>query len=261
MWSDTGQPVEHPRLVRHPITGNPVSSVTTSPDLTPPVSAGPAGPPRGLLGRSQRGSSEGSGWRWFDEQAGPGSLCASCWVHPSRGPPWAVMTAGWGSICCSHRVLMSAGLPARACSQVIQSPVRRDTTSAWVHQRGRHRKSLDEHRTMVGVRTPSSQSCTVEHGAAAASSADTPGAVIEGRHCRACHPRGRVVDVECTRCGTAPSSPEPSPRTALQGWWPIRRGCGSWPTGGPRPPPSRAPPTDHEPRFGIGDGVCDTRGG
>ncbi len=32
----------------------------------------------------------------------------------------------------------------------------------------------------------------------------TPGAVVEGRHCRACHPRGRVVDVECTRCGDGP---------------------------------------------------------
>jgi len=33
---------------------------------------------------------------------------------------------------------------------------------------------------------------------------DTPGAVVEGRHCRTCHPRGRVVDVECTRCGDGP---------------------------------------------------------
>jgi hypothetical protein len=33
---------------------------------------------------------------------------------------------------------------------------------------------------------------------------DTPGAVIEGRHCRTCHPRGPVVDVECTHCGDGP---------------------------------------------------------
>jgi len=33
---------------------------------------------------------------------------------------------------------------------------------------------------------------------------DTPGAVVEGRHCRACHPRGRVVNVECVRCGDGP---------------------------------------------------------
>jgi len=33
---------------------------------------------------------------------------------------------------------------------------------------------------------------------------DDPGAVVEARHCRACHPRGRVVDVECTRCGDGP---------------------------------------------------------
>jgi DNA invertase Pin-like site-specific DNA recombinase len=32
----------------------------------------------------------------------------------------------------------------------------------------------------------------------------TPGSVIEARHCRACHPRGAVVDVECTRCGDGP---------------------------------------------------------
>jgi len=31
-----------------------------------------------------------------------------------------------------------------------------------------------------------------------------PGAVVEGLHCRACHPRGRVVDVECVRCGDGP---------------------------------------------------------
>lgn len=64
---------------------------------------------------------------------------------------------------------------------------------------------MDEHRTMVGARNPSSHSCTAENtGPAATSSADTPGAVTEGRHCRACHPRGRVVDVECTRCGDRP---------------------------------------------------------
>ena len=33
---------------------------------------------------------------------------------------------------------------------------------------------------------------------------NTPGAVVEGRHCRSCHPRGRVVDVECVRCGDGP---------------------------------------------------------
>ncbi len=32
----------------------------------------------------------------------------------------------------------------------------------------------------------------------------TPGAVVEARHCRACHPRGAVVDVECVRCGDGP---------------------------------------------------------
>lgn len=32
----------------------------------------------------------------------------------------------------------------------------------------------------------------------------TPGAVVEARHCRSCHPRGQVVDVECTRCGDGP---------------------------------------------------------
>ncbi len=31
-----------------------------------------------------------------------------------------------------------------------------------------------------------------------------PGAVVEARHCLACHPRGAVVDVECTRCGDGP---------------------------------------------------------
>ncbi len=30
------------------------------------------------------------------------------------------------------------------------------------------------------------------------------GAVVEARHCRACHPRGAVVNVECTRCGDGP---------------------------------------------------------
>jgi len=33
---------------------------------------------------------------------------------------------------------------------------------------------------------------------------DDPGAVVEARHCRACQPRGLVVDVECTRCGDGP---------------------------------------------------------
>ena len=33
---------------------------------------------------------------------------------------------------------------------------------------------------------------------------DDPGAVVEARHCRACQPRGPVVDVECTRCGDGP---------------------------------------------------------
>jgi len=33
---------------------------------------------------------------------------------------------------------------------------------------------------------------------------NNPGSVVEGRHCRTCHPRGRVVDVECTRCGDGP---------------------------------------------------------
>jgi DNA invertase Pin-like site-specific DNA recombinase len=32
----------------------------------------------------------------------------------------------------------------------------------------------------------------------------TPGGVVGGRHCRACYPRGRVLDVECTRCGDGP---------------------------------------------------------
>jgi len=31
-----------------------------------------------------------------------------------------------------------------------------------------------------------------------------PGSVVEGQHCRACHPRSRVVDVECARCGDGP---------------------------------------------------------
>ncbi len=31
-----------------------------------------------------------------------------------------------------------------------------------------------------------------------------PGLVVQARHCRACHPRGAVVDVECTRCGDGP---------------------------------------------------------
>jgi RNA polymerase subunit RPABC4/transcription elongation factor Spt4 len=31
-----------------------------------------------------------------------------------------------------------------------------------------------------------------------------PGAVVEARHCRACHPRVPVVDAECTRCGDGP---------------------------------------------------------
>ena len=35
----------------------------------------------------------------------------------------------------------------------------------------------------------------------------TPGAVVEARHCRACHPRGPVVDVECTRVGGPPRPP------------------------------------------------------
>ena len=38
------------------------------------------------------------------------------WLYPVSGPPWAVMTARRGSSCCSHQVLMSAGVPARACS-------------------------------------------------------------------------------------------------------------------------------------------------
>jgi len=33
---------------------------------------------------------------------------------------------------------------------------------------------------------------------------ENPGSVVEARHCRTCHPRGRVVDVECTRCGDGP---------------------------------------------------------
>ena len=33
---------------------------------------------------------------------------------------------------------------------------------------------------------------------------DNTGAVVEARHCRACHPRGLVVDVECARCGDGP---------------------------------------------------------
>ncbi len=33
---------------------------------------------------------------------------------------------------------------------------------------------------------------------------ENPGAVVEGRHCRSCYPRGPVVDVECTRCGDGP---------------------------------------------------------
>jgi len=33
---------------------------------------------------------------------------------------------------------------------------------------------------------------------------DNPGSVIQVRHCRTCHPRGKVVDVECTRCGDGP---------------------------------------------------------
>jgi hypothetical protein len=31
-----------------------------------------------------------------------------------------------------------------------------------------------------------------------------PGQVVAALHCRACHPRGAVVDVECTRCGDGP---------------------------------------------------------
>ncbi len=33
---------------------------------------------------------------------------------------------------------------------------------------------------------------------------DSPGSVVVARHCRTCHPRGRVVDVECARCGDGP---------------------------------------------------------
>jgi len=34
---------------------------------------------------------------------------------------------------------------------------------------------------------------------------DNPGSVVAGRHCRTCRPRGRVVEVECTRCGDGPT--------------------------------------------------------
>jgi len=33
---------------------------------------------------------------------------------------------------------------------------------------------------------------------------DNLGSVVQARHCRTCHPRGPVVDVECTRCGDGP---------------------------------------------------------
>lgn len=33
---------------------------------------------------------------------------------------------------------------------------------------------------------------------------ENPGLVVRAWHCRACHPRGPVVDVECTRCGDGP---------------------------------------------------------
>jgi len=33
---------------------------------------------------------------------------------------------------------------------------------------------------------------------------DSPGSVVEARHCRTCQLRGPVVDVECTRCGDGP---------------------------------------------------------
>ena len=33
---------------------------------------------------------------------------------------------------------------------------------------------------------------------------DSPGAVVQARHCRTCQPKGPVVDVECTCCGDGP---------------------------------------------------------
>ena len=41
---------------------------------------------------------------------------------------------------------------------MIQSPVRREMTSAWAHQRGHQTKSWEGHRTMVGARNPATHS-------------------------------------------------------------------------------------------------------
>jgi len=74
---------------------------------------------------------------------------------------------------------------------------------------------------------------------------DDPGAVVEARHCRACHPRGRVVDVECTRCGDGPIVTGALwPRTARRVRWRTRPGGGWWPRGGAPRPTSSAPNTD-----------------